>query len=102
MKIFLLVCCIVMVGFGVSFGATIESITIYEQTTIIFTLPFMIDDPRLATTVQVNQAFFDFTSFGFLDPGGEKQGKSDWYDTYISNDDGTLNPNGMYLTINCY
>jgi hypothetical protein len=102
MKIFLLVCCIVMVGFGVSFGATIESITIYEQTTIIFTLPFMIDDPRLATTVQVNQAFFDFTSFGFLDPGGEKPGKSDWYDTYISNDDGTLNPNGMYLTINCY
>jgi len=102
MKIFLLVCCIVMLGFGFSYGAFVESITIYEQTGIIFELPFMINDPRLVTTVQVNKGFFDFTSQGFVDPGGEKPGKSEWYDTYISNADGRLNTNGLYLTINCY
>ncbi len=32
MKIFLLACCVVMIGLGVSLGAPIESITIYEQT----------------------------------------------------------------------
>ena len=97
MKIFLSVCFIVMVGFGVSLGAPIESITIYEQTGFVQPLTFMINDQRLvwATLLPNGQGWFDFTGFGW-------SGGTEVYDVFISNNDGTLNINGMFLTINCF
>lgn len=99
MKMFLLVCCMVMVGFGPSFGATIESITFYEQTGYVHSMIFMINDPRLTNVLDVTQGLFDFASFGFTSVG---QPGEEWYDVFISNNDGALNINGMYITINCF
>ena len=92
MKIFLLVCCIVMIGFGVSLGATIESITVYEKTGYVKPFTYLVNDPHLGQDPLFGSESFDFTFF----PGG-----TEVYDIYLSDKDRTPNMQGMYLTIDC-
>ena len=73
-------------------GATIESVTVYEQTGYVKPFTFSIDDPLLEKNPDFSQTSFDWTFF----PGG-----TEVYDLYISNSDGTPNMQGMYLTIDC-
>ena len=96
MKILLLVCCIVMIGFGVSLGATIESVTVYEITGDTNTFTFQVDSSSLATAFPYRgfpiYQWYDFTAW---------YGATEVYDIYISDSNATLNKNGMYLTIDC-
>ena len=59
MEILILVSCIVVLGFGVSFGVPIESITIYEQTGYVVVMTYMINDQRLGIGLEAD-AYFDF------------------------------------------
>jgi len=91
-----LVCSTILISSGVSFGASIESITVYEMTGVNVSYWFAINDPRLITKIEsLGESNYDF-SFGPSPTTPEV------YDLYISDSEGTPNPNGMYLTIDCF
>jgi len=97
MKIFLSVCFIVMVGFGVSLGATIESITVYEQTANVYSFTFMFNDPHLGFDEDFGPGSYSNDFIGMYIPmAGER------YDIYLSDINSTPNMGGMYLTIRCF
>ena len=99
MKIFLLVCCIVMIGFGVSLGDTIESITVYEITGYREAFQFSITDPRLTQKINIlGSGGWDFSS---LHAEWESNPWAEYYDLYFSDSTGNLDPKGKYLTIAC-
>lgn len=104
-----LFCSTIVMGSGVSFGASIESITVYEMTGPRVPYWFAITDPRLIETIDsVGPDGCDFPGVRLLSNGKlsgstwEFGSQGEFYDAYISDSDGTPNPNGMYLTIDCF
>jgi hypothetical protein len=76
----------------VVFGSPIVSITVYERTGFVLPFAFIIDDSRLGKNPSFGSGSYDFV----FPPYG-----TEIYDVYLSNFDGTANPEGMYLTIDC-
>lgn len=73
-------------------GATITSITVYEQTMNVLPFTFLLGDPRLGKNPSFSLASYDFTYF---------EGGTEIYDVYISNNNASANLQGAYLTIDC-
>jgi hypothetical protein len=71
----------------------VYSITVYEQTGGVLPFTFLVNDPKIGKDPLFGQGSFDFTYF---------TGGTEVYDIYLSNNDGTPNMDGVFLTINCY
>lgn len=84
-KTVLITCMILLAGTGISSGQTVNSISVYELSPGLLTSTFLVTDPAL----------FDTGSVDFYQLADEQ------YDLYISDQNGTLNSNGSYLTITC-
>ncbi len=82
---------------GESFGQPInrvEAIIVYEKTSFVAPFPFTVCDTRLIEEIaMLGPDAFDF---------GSSAGVTEYYDVYVSDGDGTPNPDGMYLTIDCF
>src|SRR3989339_649451 len=66
----------------------LQSIILHEDTTNIATYTFAKNDPKLIQDLNQSPTSYDFST-----------NADEYYDLYISNADGSVNPNGSYLTI---
>ena len=68
-----------------------QSVTIYEQSGPVVAITFLSTDARLVDDITEGPGGYDFRGV-----------PEEYYDVYISNADGTPNPSGDYLTIQCF